>query len=133
MKVWKVGGAVRDALMGRPAGDTDWVVTGEGCLDRQTECEKTLCGVTRLARKLRKPVLALVGPGNNGGDALLAALQLAERGWAVHALALSADPPTAADAARVHRAWRAHGGRLAAPDEIGTLLAAAPLVIEVAR
>ena len=28
MKVWKVGGAVRDALMGRPAGDTDWVVTG---------------------------------------------------------------------------------------------------------
>ena len=28
MKVWKVGGAVRDALLGRPCGDTDWVVTG---------------------------------------------------------------------------------------------------------
>ncbi|MDL2337747.1 MAG: multifunctional CCA addition/repair protein [Pseudomonadota bacterium] len=28
MKVWKVGGAVRDALLGRPVSDTDWVVTG---------------------------------------------------------------------------------------------------------
>ncbi|MFM9916414.1 MAG: multifunctional CCA addition/repair protein [Rhizobacter sp.] len=28
MKVWKVGGAVRDALLGRPVSDVDWVVTG---------------------------------------------------------------------------------------------------------
>ncbi len=28
MKTWKVGGAVRDALLGRPGGDVDWVVTG---------------------------------------------------------------------------------------------------------
>ncbi|MBX9794954.1 MAG: multifunctional CCA addition/repair protein [Burkholderiaceae bacterium] len=28
MKVWKVGGAVRDALLGRPITDVDWVVTG---------------------------------------------------------------------------------------------------------
>ena len=28
MKVWKVGGAVRDALLGRPVSDIDWVVTG---------------------------------------------------------------------------------------------------------
>ncbi len=28
MKAWKVGGAVRDALLGRASGDTDWVVTG---------------------------------------------------------------------------------------------------------
>lgn len=28
MKVWKVGGAVRDALLGLPDHDTDWVVTG---------------------------------------------------------------------------------------------------------
>jgi len=28
MKVWKVGGAVRDALLGRPDSDVDWVVTG---------------------------------------------------------------------------------------------------------
>jgi tRNA nucleotidyltransferase (CCA-adding enzyme) len=28
MKVFEVGGAVRDALLGRPAGDRDWVVVG---------------------------------------------------------------------------------------------------------
>ena len=28
MKAWKVGGAVRDALLGRPGSDVDWVVTG---------------------------------------------------------------------------------------------------------
>lgn len=28
MKAWKVGGAVRDALLGRPGTDVDWVVTG---------------------------------------------------------------------------------------------------------
>lgn len=28
MKVWKVGGAVRDMLLGQPGNDTDWVVTG---------------------------------------------------------------------------------------------------------
>ena len=28
MKAWKVGGAVRDAVLGRASGDTDWVVTG---------------------------------------------------------------------------------------------------------
>lgn len=28
MKVYRVGGAVRDALLGLPAGDTDWVVVG---------------------------------------------------------------------------------------------------------
>ena len=28
MKAWKVGGAVRDMLLGRPVSDIDWVVTG---------------------------------------------------------------------------------------------------------
>lgn len=28
MKIWKVGGAVRDALLGRQVSDVDWVVTG---------------------------------------------------------------------------------------------------------
>lgn len=28
MKAWRVGGAVRDALLGRPGSDVDWVVTG---------------------------------------------------------------------------------------------------------
>ena len=44
-------------------------------------------------------VLALVGPGNNGGDALLAALWLQARGYRVQAMALSPVLPTAS--------WRA--------------------------
>jgi glycerate 2-kinase len=39
----------------------DLVVTGEGSLDRQTLEGKTPAGVARLARKLGKPVFAIVG------------------------------------------------------------------------
>jgi glycerate kinase len=41
--------------------DADLVITGEGSLDRQTLEGKTPAGVARLARKLRKPVFAIVG------------------------------------------------------------------------
>jgi glycerate kinase len=41
--------------------DTDIVITGEGSLDRQTLEGKTPAGVARLARKLGKPVFAVVG------------------------------------------------------------------------
>ena len=41
--------------------DVDLVVTGEGSLDRQTLEGKTPAGVARLARKLHKPVFAIVG------------------------------------------------------------------------
>jgi len=41
--------------------DADVVVTGEGSLDRQTLEGKTPAGVVRLARKLGKPVFAIVG------------------------------------------------------------------------
>jgi glycerate kinase len=41
--------------------DADLVITGEGSLDRQTLEGKTPAGVARLARKLRKPVFAMVG------------------------------------------------------------------------
>ncbi|PYJ48266.1 MAG: glycerate kinase [Verrucomicrobia bacterium] len=41
--------------------DVDVVVTGEGSLDRQTLEGKTPAGVARLARKLGKPVFAIVG------------------------------------------------------------------------
>ena len=39
----------------------DVVITGEGSLDRQTLEGKTPAGVARVARKLQKPVFALVG------------------------------------------------------------------------
>jgi glycerate kinase len=41
--------------------DADLVITGEGSLDRQTLEGKTPAGVARLARKLGKPVFAIVG------------------------------------------------------------------------
>ena len=41
--------------------DADVVIAGEGSLDRQTLEGKTPAGVARLARKLGKPVFALVG------------------------------------------------------------------------
>lgn len=41
--------------------DVDLVVTGEGSLDRQTLEGKTPAGIARFARKLGKPVFAIVG------------------------------------------------------------------------
>jgi glycerate kinase len=41
--------------------EADLVITGEGSLDRQTLEGKTPAGVARLARKLHKPVFAIVG------------------------------------------------------------------------
>jgi glycerate 2-kinase len=41
--------------------DVDLVITGEGSLDRQTLEGKTPVGVAELARKLHKPVFAIVG------------------------------------------------------------------------
>jgi glycerate 2-kinase len=45
--------------------DADVVITGEGSLDRQTIEGKTPAGVARLARKLGKPVFAIVGGASN--------------------------------------------------------------------
>ena len=41
--------------------DVDVVITGEGSLDRQTLEGKTPAGVAKLARKLGKPIFAIVG------------------------------------------------------------------------
>jgi len=72
------------------------------------------------------PVLALVGPGNNGGDALLACLLLARRGWRVEAVALTADPPRAEDARRARAQWQASGRSLLRPEAIADWLDGAP-------
>jgi glycerate kinase len=45
--------------------DADLVITGEGSLDRQTLEGKTPAGVARLARRLGKPVFAIVGRAIN--------------------------------------------------------------------
>lgn len=105
--------------------------TPEGALmARAAEAVADACATLLRAGPAGTPVLALVGPGNNGGDALLAALGLAARGWAVSALALVPEPPTAPDARRARAAWDASGRALHGPESLDALLAAAPLVID---
>lgn len=105
--------------------------TPEGTLmGRAADAVAAVCSARLRTLPARTPVLALVGPGNNGGDALLAALRLAARGWAVRAVALSARRPDAADAARVRDAWDASGRPLGTPDDLDARLAERPLVID---
>ncbi len=86
----------------------------------------------RLARALPRatPIVALVGPGNNGGDALLATAKLRERGFPAQALALLPGEPSAQDALAVWKAWRARGGSLGAMDDLPGWLARSPLLID---
>ena len=48
--------------------NVDLVVTGEGSLDRQTLEGKTPAGVARIARKLGKPVFAMVGRATDDAE-----------------------------------------------------------------
>lgn len=58
-----------------------------------------------------KPTLIFVGPGNNGGDALVLATLLRQRGR-TPTVVMSGDPQQLpADARAAHEAWRAAGGR----------------------
>uniref|UniRef100_UPI0035B022C2 NAD(P)H-hydrate epimerase n=1 Tax=Chitinimonas sp. TaxID=1934313 RepID=UPI0035B022C2 len=58
------------------------------------------------------PVLLLVGPGNNGGDALVAARLLQSRGIAVAVLMPGDTDQLPADAAAAYRDWLAVGGTI---------------------
>ena len=69
-------------------------------------------------------VLALVGPGNNGGDALLAALWLQARGYRVQAMALSPVLPTASDARQAWSDWATAGQAWLRPDQLEAWLQA---------
>ncbi len=86
----------------------------------------------RLARTLPRatPIAAMVGPGNNGGDALLALSLLAAQGFPVLAFASSTDEPSADDARAVWRRWLARGGRLEPLDRIEPLLGSPLLVVD---
>ncbi|WP_233549584.1 NAD(P)H-hydrate epimerase [Cellulomonas rhizosphaerae] len=79
----------------------------------------------RLGRVGGAHVAILVGPGNNGGDALFAGAHLARRGAAVRALTVDE---------RVHgagaAALRAAGGRLVAADEGAAWAADADVVLD---
>lgn len=67
-----------------------------------------------LADESGSPILVLAGPGNNGGDALVAARLLAAQGFRV-VVASRADPARLPpDAARAWKAWRQGGGTVLA-------------------
>jgi hydroxyethylthiazole kinase-like uncharacterized protein yjeF len=61
-----------------------------------------------IRRSPEAPIIALVGPGNNGGDALLAAMMLRERGFAAEAWVLDPDTVRPPDAETVLRQARSH-------------------------
>jgi hydroxyethylthiazole kinase-like uncharacterized protein yjeF len=86
----------------------------------------------QMARTLPRatPIVGLIGPGNNGGDALLALSILADQGFPVRACALSTDEPGAQDARAVWQQWIARGGRLEPLASLASLLAQCPLVID---
>ncbi len=86
----------------------------------------------RILRRLppATPVISLAGPGANGADALLAALKLGERGYAVRAHAISDAIPTDSDSAEVHRRWRARHGDPAPIEALVPDVGASALVID---
>ncbi|OZI65689.1 NAD(P)H-hydrate epimerase [Bordetella genomosp. 1] len=55
-------------------------------------------------------VLALAGPGNNGGDALVAATWLCRWGYEIQVVMLSEPAALPSDAAQAYAGWRAAGG-----------------------
>lgn len=59
-------------------------------------------------------VLALAGPGNNGGDALEAAARLRDQGFDVRVLLPAGPGKLPADAARAYAGWLAAGGAVQA-------------------
>lgn len=67
-----------------------------------TLIERAGLAVARLALALKpsgKTALVVAGPGNNGGDGLIAARHLATRGWAVEILLIGPESPAGTDAA----------------------------------
>lgn len=56
-----------------------------------------------------RPVLAVCGTGNNGGDGFIAASALAEHGWPVTVALVGSEDALKGDALLAFRHWRGHG------------------------
>lgn len=66
---------------------------------------------SRLCRSGEQPILLLAGPGNNGGDAFVAARHLRQRGFAVHLLFAGVVDRLPKDAAAAYQRFVAEGGQ----------------------
>lgn len=124
MKTRSITAAVRPALSQSPAWVLDLATIRrlEGrWLDETEPGELMACAgaaVARVAMAMWKnlpahaPVILLVGPGNNGGDALVAGRILRRAGlvvWAAGMPGLDTTPPEAEDARAAWEAWQADG------------------------
>lgn len=124
MKTRSITAAVRPALSQTPAWVLDLATIRrlEGrWLDETEPGELMACAgaaVARVAMAMWKnlpahaPVILLVGPGNNGGDALVAGRILRRAGlavWAAGMPGLDTTPPEAEDARAAWEAWLADG------------------------
>lgn len=96
-----------------------------------TLIERAGLAVARLALALRplgRHAVVIAGPGNNGGDGLIAARHLAARGWRVDLRLIGAEPRPGTDAAHALDGARAAG--LTPLTDLATLPHDADLVID---
>ncbi len=96
-----------------------------------TLIERAGLAVARLALALRplgRHAVVIAGPGNNGGDGLIAARHLAARGWRVDLRLVGTEPAPGTDAAHALDAARAAG--LATLTDLATLPDDTDLVID---
>ncbi len=86
--------------------------------DRPQLMERAGLAAAELARELAgnngRPVLVLAGPGNNGGDALVAARHLKQWWFRIHVVFTGDAGKLSADASAAFNAWRDAGGTLSA-------------------
>jgi len=92
------------------AGEQHWQATHphDALMEKAGMAAADLAGM--LANESGAPILVLAGPGNNGGDGLVAARHLAERGFRVRVVSRADPSRLPPDAARAWHAWREWGG-----------------------
>ncbi len=90
--------------------DRDWANAHPAIslMERAGAAAAELAG--RLANESGEPVLILAGPGNNGGDALVAARLLAKQGFRVEVVSCADPACLPQDAEQAWGAWRESGG-----------------------
>jgi hydroxyethylthiazole kinase-like uncharacterized protein yjeF len=96
------------------AVERQWLAShpDDSLMERAGEAAADLAG--SLAEESGEPVMILAGPGNNGGDALVAARRLTEQGFRVIAVSRADAARLPPDAARAWEAWRESGGSILA-------------------
>ncbi|MBW8329443.1 MAG: NAD(P)H-hydrate dehydratase [Thiobacillus sp.] len=92
--------------------DRQWATAhpATSLMERAGAAAAELAGM--LASESGEPVLILAGPGNNGGDALVAARLLAARGFRVAVVSRAEPARLPPDAAGARAAWLESGGSL---------------------